>query len=515
MRDGKKMLSSVSYVMVIMIFSRLLALLSTQVYMSYYGIDSFLNIYSYAITVPNTIFNCFGTALSTVVIPIYAGHLAKGNRIQADKFSDNIITIATVFTLVLVVLGMIISPYIVKLTAFTEPAEYSFAVKSLMIIMPVMLFYALNYIFQGMLQSNGKYGWPAFVSVPSSLVVIAYVFLLGDKFGIAGLLVATLIGLSMQALILIPPLLKTGYRYRPRFSVDDDIKTAGRMTLNVLIGVSAYQINMFYNVTMISNFEGMTTLLTYVQNIVVYMVLAFIYSITAVLYPKLTEKAAIGDMDGYKESLKTVLSNVMLLLLPITFGFIVVRHPLLELIANWGKITPTDINRAAIIMIMYSIGIVGIGAKEILDRAFYAVKDTKMPAVNGFIIMAVNIVLSLILIKFIGAYGIPLAYSIASLTGCVVLLAGLKRKIGSYLGGFFEKFLKGLVASVVMGVAVYFMLILMNNIFTIDGIFKRLITLIVPVFTGVLVYALMLLILRVDIAITIFRKFFKKGNEEK
>ena len=516
LRDGKKMLSSVSYVMVIMILSRLLALVSTQVYMSFYGIDSFLNIYSYAITVPNTIFNCFGTALSTVVIPIYAGHLAKGNRLKADKFADNIITIAMGFTLILVIAGIIISPYIVKLTAFTEPGEYNFAVKSLMIIMPVMLFYALNYIFQGMLQSNGKYGWPAFVSVPSSLVVIAYVFIWGERFGISGLLVATLIGLSMQAIILILPLLKTGYRYRPGFSLkDDDIKTAGKMTLNVLIGVSAYQINMFYNVTMISNFEGMTTLLTYVQNIVVYMVLAFIYSITAVLYPKLTEKAAVGDMEGYKISLNTVLSNVMLLLLPITFGFIVVRHPLLELIANWGKITDTDINRAAIIMIMYSIGIVGIGAKEILDRAFYAVKDTRTPALNGFIIMLVNIVLSLVLIKFIGAYGIPLAYSVASLTGCIVLLIALNKKIGSYLKGFFEKFIKGLIASLVMGFTVYAVLLLMNNIFVSDGILQRLITLLVPVLTGVIAYGVMLLILRVDVVVSIFNKFLRKGNEEK
>ena len=148
------MLGSVSYVMVIMIFSRLLALLSTQVYMSFYGLDSFLNIYSYAITVPNTIFNCFGTALSTVVIPIYAGHLAKGNKLQAKSFADNIITISTLITLVLVGVGMALSPVIVKLTAFKEPAEYSFAVKSLMIIMPVMLFYGLNYVFQGMLRQK-------------------------------------------------------------------------------------------------------------------------------------------------------------------------------------------------------------------------------------------------------------------------------------------------------------------------------------------------------------------------
>lgn len=513
MNNSKRLLSSVSYVMIIMIFSRLLALVSTQVYMSFYGLDSYLNIYSYAITVPNTIFNCFGTALSTVVIPIYAGHLANDNRLSANKFADNIITISTVITLILVLFGIAISPIIVKLTAFTKPGEYEFAVKALMVIMPVMLFYGLNYIFQGMLQSNGKYGWPAFVSVPSSLVVIVYVFAFGDRFGISGLLVATLIGLAMQAIILIPPLLKTGYRYHPSFSLrDSDIISAGKMTLNVLVGVSAYQINMFYNVTMISNFEGMTTLLTYVQNIVVYMVLAFIYSITAVLYPKLTEKAAKGDMQGYKESLNTVLSNVMLLLVPITVGFIVVRQPLLQLIANWGKITDADIFKASIIVIMYSVGIVGIGAKEILDRAFYAIKDTKTPAVNGFVVMGVNIALSLVLMKLIGAYGIPLAYSVACLTGTAVLMIRLNKKIGAYLGGFFKKLLKSVICASVMGIAAYGTLLAMQNVLAANGIFERLLTLFVPVGVGVIVYGIMLLIMRVDVAVNAVDKILRKRD---
>ena len=195
------MAGTVSYVMIIMILSRLLSLVSTQIYMSFFGVDSFLNIYSYAITIPNTIFNCFGTALGTVFIPIYAGHLAKGEDREAARFANNIITISLAFTAVLVAIGMALSPLLPRFTAFREGEAYAFAVKALMIMMPVMLFYGLNYIFQGILQSRGKYGWPAFVSVPSSLVVIFYVFTLGDTYGITGLLVATFFGLSLQALI--------------------------------------------------------------------------------------------------------------------------------------------------------------------------------------------------------------------------------------------------------------------------------------------------------------------------
>lgn len=493
------MAGTVSYVMIIMILSRLLSLVSTQIYMSFFGVGSFLNIYSYAITIPNTIFNCFGTALGTVFIPIYAGHLAKGEEKQAARFANNIITISLAFTAVLVALGMALSPVLPRFTAFKEGEAYSFAVKALMIMMPVMLFYGLNYIFQGILQSRGKYGWPAFVSVPSSLVVILYVFTLGDTYGITGLLIATFFGLSLQALILIPPAFAAGFRYKPSFELKNpDVISAGKMTLPVLLGVAAYQLNMFFNTTMIANFDGMVTLLNYVQNIVIYMVLAFIYSVTAVVYPKLTASFTRGDMDDYKTTLSGVLESTAALLIPITFGFITVRRPLLELIANYGKITQTDIDRASLLIVMYSIGILGVGLKEILDRAFYAAKNTALPAVNGFIIMAVNVTLSLILTKFIGPYGIPLAYSTASLVGLCVLLTLLRRKIGAFAKGLGTTLVKCLIAALVMACAVFAVNAGLDAAFASDSVFVRLVKLAVPACVGVLVYGVMVLLLRVN-----------------
>lgn len=490
--------AAVGSVMIIMIASRVLSLLSVQIYMSFFGAsDVYLNVYSYAISIPNIIFTSVGTALSTVVIPIYVGHLSSGENETAKKFADNIITVALIITCVPVFVGLIISPILPKFTSFAESDEaYRFAVKALAAVMPVMFFYALNYIFQGMLQAMGHYKLPAFVSVPSSLIVIIYVFTLGDTFGVAGLLVATILGLISQALILIPPLYRSGYRFKPNFSFKSpDIIKAGKMTVPVLFGVGAYQLNMLYNVTMIARFDGMVTLLNYVQNITLYLVLAIVYSVTAVIYPKLTEKAATGDMDGYKTTLSDVLSSVTALLVPMTFGFIAVRKDLLSLIAAWGKITSDDIDRASALLFMYAIGIIGIGLKEILDRALYAVGDTKTSAFAGVLIMAVNVTGSLILINIIDAYGIPLAYSIASLSGTAMLLFALKKRVGKYAPGLLTTFIKCIISSAVM----FFAVVTVRNLLGNDGdsVMLRLIRLFVPVAVGVLVYAASALVLKV------------------
>lgn len=510
----KTLAGSISIVMIIMIASRLLSLVSSSVYMSFYGADNlYINIYSYAINIPNIIFTCFGTALSAVVIPIYASYIASDDKQKADKFANNIISISLLFTFFLVLIGIALSTVLPYLTEFDDKVSYPFTVKALMIMMPSMLFYALNFIFQGMLQSIDKYAWAAVVSVPSSLVVITYVFTLGDKFGVTGLLVATLIGLCLQAVILIPPLLKSGYRYRPSFEFKNpDIVTAFKMVPPVLIGVSAYQINMFYNTSMIAHFEGYVSLLTFVQNIVIYLVLAFVNSVTSVLYPKLSQYAALGKNDEFRNTLSEVLGNVWLLLVPISLGFISVRSELLSLILGWGKTNQQSVDAAAGLMLMYSIGIIGIGSKEILDRAFYALKDTKTPAINGFIIMLINIGASQIFIRFLGADGIPLAYSLASLSGLIILLCLLKRKVGAMSKHLPKLLLKCIFAGAVMYIAVIAVKHFTLPYFSGTGIVDRVIRLAIPCTTGVIVYALMLLAVKVPAALDFLSKITRKAK---
>lgn len=499
--------------MIITVLSKFLSLLSVQIYMAHYGVSNdYLNIYSYVISIPNIIFTCIGTALSTVVIPIYVGHRAQGRLDDAKKFADNIITVSLALTFLLVIIGFLISPILPKFTSFAKSdVLYSFTIKALMILFPVMFFYALNYIFQGMLQAMGKFKLPAFVTVPSSLIVIFYTVFLGDRFGVFGLLIATVIGLSMQAIILIPPLIRQGYFYKPSFEIKHpDIVKAGKMSVPVLLGVGAYQLNMLYNITMIAQFDGMVTLLTYVQNITIYMVLSLIFSVTAVIYPKLTESASTGNMDEYKATLSQVLMSICALLIPMSFGFIGVRKSLLTLLAGWGQITEGDIDKAAMLLALYSIGILGLGLKEILDRGLYSLGNTKISAVNGLVIMIANISISLILVKFLGAYGIPLAYSCASLIGMVVLLLAIRKKIGAYAKGLGTMIAKCIVSSVIMLIAVELLNIILPES---PSILMRIIKLFVPVTAGLVVYTVTAFILKVGPVTEIISKLVNRKNK--
>lgn len=451
----KSTAKTVGIVMIIMVLSRLLSLVSTSVYSTFYGNITEINIYSYAINLPNVIFNSFGTALTTVVIPIFAGYIGTGDKKRAFKFADNVLTLSLSFAAVLSLLGLIIAPIFPYFTGFRTDG-YGFAVMALRIMFPVMIFYSLNYILQGVLQSLGRFNMPAFVSVPSSLIVILYVYLFGAKMGVTGLLVATFIGLAMQGLILIPPVYKTEYRFHASFNFkDQDIKKALMLMLPVLAGTSAVQLNMFFNLMFTANFPNRVMIMNLVQNIVIYAILAFVYSITAVVFPKFTMLAARSDVEGFKAALTKVLKLIIYFLIPATAGFIAVRQQLLNLLVGWGRMTASDVQVAGGFMALYAIGITGLGIKEVADRAFYSLKDTKKPAINGVIVMVVNITSSLTLVSLVGVWGIPAAYSISVLTGAGVITILLRKKIGAFGGSSLAiSVFKSAISSVIMFIIV-------------------------------------------------------------
>lgn len=190
--------------------------------------------------------------------------------------------------------------------------------------------------------------------------------------------------------------------------------------------------------------------------------------------------------------------------MPITFGFIAVRFRLLEVIAKWGQITSDDISAAAGLLMMYSVGILAVGIKEVYDRAFYAIKNTFIPALNGFIVMVLNIILSQILMKFMGAYGIPLSYSVSSIVGAVVLFAALSKKTGKISNGLFVYFIKCLAASAIMFAVVVLCDSFFETLFVGDGILFRIIKLMLPCCVGVFVYAILGVVFKIDYVLNIF-----------
>ena len=101
-------------------------------------------------------------------------------------------------------------------------------------------------------------------------------------------------------------------------------------------------------------------------------------------------------------------------------------------------------------------------------KVFYAFKDTQRPMINGLISVALNVVLSIVLSKLLGVWGISLATSIAMLVASVFMFVQLR----FHLPCFETKLLlpdiaKGFIAFIITSIALLFL----NNHLRINNVF--------------------------------------------
>jgi putative peptidoglycan lipid II flippase len=361
-----------------------------------------------------------------------------------------------------------------------------------MIMMPVMSFYAMTNSYQGILQSMDRHMSAALINRPSGIVILLYIALFADRFGVTGLLVTVVFGLFLQFAILPLPAHKAGFRFRPVVDFkDENIRTVGRMMLPVVLGASAYQFNMFFNNTMMSAVEPESvTLFNFVQTLILSSVMTLVLAITSVKYPALTVCAAKEDMMGFRKELSGTMGAMIYLLTPIAFGLVVLGHPLLELISLHGKVVPENIVTEATFLTMYSLCIVFLGLKEIADRALYSLRITRVSAWIGVVIMAVNILFGYILSRMtpLGAAGIPLGYSIGVIVGTGWLLLRLKKEILFFGGGLMPTTIQSILGSAVMSAAVIAVHRLLAGMLTSGSILDRALLVFVPMVAGMVVY---------------------------
>jgi len=117
-----------------------------------------------------------------------------------------------------------------------------------------------------------------------------------------------------------------------------------------------------------------------------------------------------------------------------------------------GAFTPEAIDMTGGALFYYSIGMIAFGLRDILSRAFYALQDTKTPMINATIAVVINIILNIVLSKYLGIGGLALATSIAAIVGTLLLFITLRRKIGGFgLKEITKSFIKICVASILMG----------------------------------------------------------------
>src|SRR5438552_6826844 len=108
------------------LISRIIGVIRQRVFAHYLGISDAAGAFNAAFKIPNFLQNIFGEgALSASFIPVYAKLLAEGDDKEASRVADAVLTLLALVTSVIVLIGVLITPYIITIIApgFTGPTR--------------------------------------------------------------------------------------------------------------------------------------------------------------------------------------------------------------------------------------------------------------------------------------------------------------------------------------------------------------------------------------------------------
>ncbi len=492
--SNQGILKATGIIMIAMFVSRILGYVRDVVIYTMFGQNYYTDAYNAAFSVPDLLYYLLvGGALSSAFIPVISGYIAKDNKEEAWHVVSTVFNIIIIMMLLGITAGFIFTEELIYLLVPGFNQESLALTVSLTRIMFAQSFFmALNGIIQGVLHSDKHFLSPAIGSVLYNIGIIFIGLFFAQWFGIAGFSIGVVGGSILNFLVLLPALKRTGIRYYPEINLrHPGVIKLFKLIIPVLVGLSVTHLNLLVTQNLASQLpqEGMISALRASQRISMLPIGIFGLAIAVSFFPSLTSFAAKNERGEYIKLLSLGLRTIVYITLPSAIGIAVLKTPIVRAMFQQGNFTIANTEATAYALMFYTIGIVGYSAQALLYRSFYATEDTKTPVIIGVTTMTINIILSLILIRYYDHGGLALAHSVAGLLNMVMLLGVIKLRFGLIDGkNILKSFTKTSLCSIIMGISVYYTALLFENQFGILTKQMQISQVVIATLTGALIY---------------------------
>ncbi len=451
----KALFSSVALVAVVTVLVRVSGFLREVVLATVYGAGTVSDSFIVAFTVPSMALSLVGGSVSLAFIPIYT-RLTQGK----ERFINNIMTCVALIGLVFSIVFSVVPQGLTYLFASQfDPERFLLTSR----LLQAMVWSAIPLLWigllQGYLQIQNAFFISAIVYFPSNAVVIASI-IIGNAMKTPLLLgYGAVAGHVLAMLILLLAAKKYGYTYRPLFNIHaPELRDLFLLVIPVFLSAAIGELNQIIDRNFASSLlSGSVSSLNYANKLANVIIALLGGSVMTVLFPNLSELAAAHDTERIRRYISTCIEKLLPILLPAALGMALLAEPVIRLLFEHGSFTPADTLRTAECLEIYAFLIITSAVNGILIRVFFALSDTKTPAVISGISVAVNAGLNILLVSMFKHQGLALGTVAASLLSTVLLLAAIRKRLGSLqLRSYAREWFKICAATAVMGVVVFF-----------------------------------------------------------
>ena len=394
-----------------------LVLVKSSVVASIFGASIALDAYNFANSIVSFLFGFVSAGISTVVLPEY---VKKTDRKTVDGFLTAIYCVLFIILCLLVMLrSQIIGAISSKEDAFVQLAS-----SLLLVFVLAQTISSVVEITTTYFQTIGKYNLPKIINLFIQLTIVIYLLAV-ENLSIKGYTIIIAGGIALGAIINIIVALMNGWRFRPRFSITQSFPLLRRF-VPVLLSSGVYQLSLLIDSSIASRLDtGKLTILSYSGQFVRMINALIVSNLVAYCYPKIV---TLFHNNENKQQFWRLVCIFHLIVCYIIAGFIAIGKQGITVIFQHGAFTAEACHLVYVGTVIYVLGQQMNIIRDLIYRFFYAAGDTKTPAINSVWVSVVNILVSIVLVTFIGFYGIIIGTVCASLFSMIMIIRKFTRK---------------------------------------------------------------------------------------
>ncbi len=405
-------------------------------------------------SVSNVIFELLAAgALSAVLVPTFVGFLDRGDQRRAEGVAGGVLGLALAGLGVITVAAVAAAPFLARVltSGVRDPAvaaqQEHLTAFLLRFFVPQVLLYAVGAVAIAVLYARRRFVVTAVAPIGNTVAIVAalavFSVLRGGAepsldlstaekvtLGLGGTL-----GVLLFVAVPVWACRHDGFRLRPVWRPRDR-EVRGLLALSGWALLQNAGAGLLLGAALVvgNGVEGgvVAFQVAMVFFLAPYAVLA--QPIHTAILPDLSLDAARGDLDAFAGSVRWALDGMSVLVIPVAAGMVALAEPAMRVLAFGRATSSGGVGLLAAGLASLALGLFAYGAFLLLARSYYALGDSRTPAVAGLLTAALGVAVMAGAAPF--AHGaarvavLGFGHSAAYLVGALILGVGLSRRTG-------------------------------------------------------------------------------------
>jgi putative peptidoglycan lipid II flippase len=398
----------------------------------FFGLSPETDAYYIAMTIPWALITVLMLQASRVVQPVLIAKRQSGGDPSGWEYLNLILTTGTMIIAAFCAIGALLSPLLMRIQVDSNTGNINLAIRLSVFVFSILPLYFPIVVLRAALNSVDVFALPGAMKFFENVFRIFFVVLFWRNLGVLALVVGTLAGSVFQLLAFYFVLRRKGFRFKPVFGLKhpDMIQAYSLFGYQVAAQTGTVSVDVINNMLGSRLGEGSVSALRAAQRIIESFASLLPTSVILAAMPTVAASVARGDQEGTKGHLRRGFYLMLLVTLPVSIWLALLNRQLIGILFERGNFSTSDtalVSTLLLLMIPYLL----IGRfRSLFELPFFAEQNSRTPLLASLFESVVYVASTLLLIKFLNIYSLPVGRAIASLIGPCFLGYLLARRMG-------------------------------------------------------------------------------------